>query len=1719
MSSSTSQPLPVPPTNPPRRLNFIFLLPALGLLYLLTAWASFWFGWKAIDTPSIWLPGGLAVGVLLLDGRRAWRQLLLIFFLAGLLANLLGGLPVALGYAAVDCLEAGLLAWFLFRRMPPRPDFERLRDVLIFFGYSVTCVALTAIPGALIKSLVFQLPFWLTWVEWWAADSLGVILLAPVMLIWAGKVNLVWPRLREGLLLGLLLMLMTGLVFFSSNGWITASPLGSYSLFIFLIWAALRFDQRLSTSVLLLVGMAAVLGTLNGLGEFAYPAVDPASRITALQVFLASLAFTNLVLSALLVERRRAEERYRAQFKNLPLASFTWQRRGADFIMIDYNDAALAFSQGRIASMTGMSAREMYPQRPEVLEDLERCFQTHAVVRRAPHWNLISTSQERDLNISYEFVAPDLVIGHSEDVTEQVRAQQALRESEQRFRLLFENSLEGIILVTLPEGSITAANPAAEHLLGWSAEELRRGGRELIFDLNEPSVSQAIEERARSGVFNGVLNHCRKDGSSFPGEVSSVIFHGPDGSSGASYIFRDISERLQTQQALRESETNLRAMMNAVSESIFLMERDGAILAINETAAARLGSSVPAMLGRSIYEFIPAELAPSRQAHVEQAFVTGQPVSFEDARFGRVIYNHLYPVLDELGRVTRLAVFGSDITEELRAREQSDYQANLLANINEAVLATDTHDTLTAWNKSAELTYGWTAAEALGHSTLEITKTEFPGEQYDDMARKIAELGHWRGEATQARKDGTRFPVEMSVYAQRDEQGRLTGYVSVNHDIGERKRVEDSLRRLAAVVESSDDAIISRDLDEIILTWNAGAERLYGYSAAEAVGQSVRMLLPPEHPDPIDEIHARIRSGEHVRSFETLRRAKDGRLLDVALTISPILNAAGQVVGASSIARDISERKRFEQSLRDSEQHYRDLFEHASLAIFQVTFDGRPLAVNPEFLRMFGYDAWADFSAQVANSSELFPDPGRRDEILRLRTAHPDMRKFESLYQRKDGSTFTGEMTMQVVPNAAGELLYIEGFIQDVSERKQFEQALRANEALYHAMFDTTSAVKLLIDPASGSIVRANQPAAAFSGYPVTQLEAMNINQLNTLPDEQIRLEMANALAERRTYFNFRHRLAAGELRDVEVYSGPLELGGRKLLHSIIHDVTARRQAERIQQARTLLLEFSQDHSLAELLTAALDETETLTGSRIGFFHFLEADQVTISLQCWSTRTVREYCRAEPANTHYPIAEAGVWADAARLRQPVIHNDYNGMPASQRKGLPEGHAALLRELVVPVLRSGRVVCILGVGNKPVDYKDEDVQVAMQMADLVWDIAERKQTEEKLDYSRSLLNNSQAIAKVGGWEFDLKTRQVTWTEEIYEIYGVDQHANPSDIPNAVASYAPEDQPIIDAAFQQAVASGQAYDLELRFVNAQGRRMWVRTNAKPVYTESGPIKLVGTIMDITERKQAELALLAARDELEQRVQERTADLQTANAALEKAVQARDEFLAAMSHELRTPLAGVLGLAQVMQLQTYGPLTDKQIFALKNIETSGQRLLELINDILDFSQAQSGALGLTRTVCSLNEICQDCLKAVAAEAGKKHQGTAFTSSPSVVVMRADARLLAKAIRHLLSNASKFTPDGGSFGIELRGDDAAGVVDLTVWDTGIGIQPENLPRLFKPFVQLDARLQRQYNGTGLGLALVKQLTELHGGRVSVQSQPGQGSRFTISLPWEQDF
>lgn len=218
-----------------------------------------------------------------------------------------------------------------------------------------------------------------------------------------------------------------------------------------------------------------------------------------------------------------------------------------------------------------------------------------------------------------------------------------------------------------------------------------------------------------------------------------------------------------------------------------------------------------------------------------------------------------------------------------------------------------------------------------------------------------------------------------------------------------------------------------------------------------------------------------------------------------------------------------------------------------------------------------------------------------------------------------------------------------------------------------------------------------------------------------------------------------------GETVWIKGVSVPEQAGGETVYNGIIVDITERKRTEEVLQMRLQLTQYAETHSLDDLLQQMLDEVCRITDSPIGFYHFVEADQKTLTLQAWSTRTLKEFCTAEGKGLHYSVDKAGVWADCIRERCPAIHNNYDVLP--HRKGMPPGHAPVIRELVVPVLREERVVAVLGIGNKPYDYTQYDIETVSFLADVAWEITQRKKVDEERERLTEILETTSDLVSM------------------------------------------------------------------------------------------------------------------------------------------------------------------------------------------------------------------------------------------------------------------------------------------------------------------------------------------------------------------------------------
>jgi PAS domain S-box-containing protein len=301
--------------------------------------------------------------------------------------------------------------------------------------------------------------------------------------------------------------------------------------------------------------------------------------------------------------------------------------------------------------------------------------------------------------------------------------------------------------------------------------------------------------------------------------------------------------------------------------------------------------------------------------------------------------------------------------------------------------------------------------------------------------------------------------------------------------------------------------------------------------------------------------------------------------------------------------------------------------------------------------------------------------------------------------------------------------------------------------------------------------------------------------------------------------------------------------------------IQERQLAESISQTRLRLMQFANTHTLEELLQVTLDEIETLTGSAISFFHFVEGNQKKFWLQAWSTNTLQNMCKADGKNSHCDVEQAGVWADCVRHRQPIIHNNYASLP--HRKGMPEGHATILREMAVPIMRAEKIVAVLGLGNKPKDFTARDVEIVSTIADFAWDIVEHKQAENALQKSEEKFRT--LVNWTFNWEkwTDAQGNIVYMSPSCERITGYNPEEFVSDPNLLIRIVHPDDRQSYEEHHRLTHNElAEVMNIEYRIIAHDGSEHWIEHICRPLFGQEG--QYLGhrvSNSDITDRKQTE------------------------------------------------------------------------------------------------------------------------------------------------------------------------------------------------------------------------------------------------------------------------
>lgn len=403
------------------------------------------------------------------------------------------------------------------------------------------------------------------------------------------------------------------------------------------------------------------------------------------------------------------------------------------------------------------------------------------------------------------------------------------------------------------------------------------------------------------------------------------------------------------------------------------------------------------------------------------------------------------------------------------------------------------------------------------------------------------------------------------------------------------------------------------------------------------------------------------------------------------------------------------------------------------------------------------------------------------------------------------------------------------------------------------------------------------------------------------------------------------------------------------------------------------------------------------------------------------------------------------------------------------------------------------VCVSGTAERPL------------VAAFVRDMTQHRAMMAEMENSRLLLEKAQQLANLGIWRWDVAANRVTWSPELYRIYGLDAETFGASFEGYLERVHPGDRERVQATVQRALETRESFQFEERIVRSTGEVRHLRSCGGVVLDDQGqPVQLFGACLDISEQTRI-------REQLEQRVAARTAELADAKERAEAADRIKSAFLASVSHELRTPLNSIIGFTGVLLQGMVGDLNDEQSKQLSMVRGSARHLLDLINDVLDISKIEAGELELDAAVFDVGEVVERAVAMMAPLAANKNLELQSKVDPAIGELVGDSRRLGQVLLNLLSNAVKFTERGH---VRIEAEAQAERVRFRVEDTGIGVAEKDIPSLFLPFRQVDSGLARSHEGTGLGLAISQRLVTMMGGTIIVRSEPGAGSVFEVAVP-----
>ncbi len=1238
---------------------------------------------------------------------------------------------------------------------------------------------------------------------------------------------------------------------------------------------------------------------------------------------------------------------------------------------------------------------------------------------------------------------------------------------------------------------------------------------------------------------------------------SSNIFD-KEGNKIVATIAQDITRHRRTEEALRDSEAKFRTMVAQSPDGIFITDLSGAFLSVNKAMCDLLKYSEEELLSLNIWDIVPKEYLPvhkARLADIIKGKSINKAVEYEVKGKDGIV--HFVEVLStpfyKKEKIIGAQSIARDITERKRAEEKlRESEERFRHSFDYSASASCIISTEGKFQKINKAFCEMTGYEKDELKNLTFTAITHP----DDISIGLYQIKQMLDgknvtvsfEKRYIRKDKRIIWCHISSSLVRNANHQPQFFISQIIDITESKQKEESLRLFRTLLDKSNDAIELIDLATgRFIDVNEKACTDLGYSRSELLSMSVFDIDPNQTPQNYQSTVSEFDQSKPI-IIESVHRRKDGSTFPVEVNITLVkLEKMYTIV----IVRNLTERKIAEKELAASEERYRLLFQNAAEGILLVDVETKEYKlVNKAVCQMFGYTEQEMIGLSIM---DMHPPESLDFVISEFESQAQGDRPFSADIPclRKDGTLFYANIYNAVV--------YIDdrkhniGFFTDVTGQKEAIGKIK----LFRTLIDQSNDAVELIDLETGSFLDCNEKAYQELGYTREELLSLKLFDIDPILTEDSFPERIKLIRDSGSILiEGTHRRKDGSEYPVEINIKYVKLE-RDYIVAVVRNITERKRAEeeilnlakfpsenpdsvlRIAQDGTLqYINEAGMRRLSELklrikqivpkilhdvvsesfYTGTMQEIQLNIKEKVLSFHvkpIIEKGYANLY-----ARDITELKKLETdLSAAAEIAKLGYWEYDVDAGQFIFNDQYyrliHGSSTENQGGNIMSAEEFAKRLVYPDDASSIANALnaaisspdpnyLGKGEARVFRDDGEVaNVNVQFKVLKdssghtykvygvnQDITEQKHAEANLRQKEYMLSQSQRFAHIGSWGWDLKG-PIEWSDETYCVYGVTPEMFIPTVESLDSLIHPEDRVLMQKWIQANIEGKSPQSLEFRTIMSDGSVHFIKGTGNLIYDDDGkPLYMAGTVQDITELKKAEQELIEAKEKAEEMNRLKT------------------NFLANMSHELRTPLIGILGYAEFLRSE----LKDKELLEMVNaIRTSGNRLNKTLNNILSISKIESEKQQVNLKEHDLLNLLREQIILYKAAAEEKNISLNFETGEEIINAYIDENMFVSIISNLLNNAIKYTDIGGVTLIAKREKDFA---VIEVIDTGIGVSEDLQKIIFDPFRQASEGYGRKFEGTGLGLTLIKKYTDLLSGTLSLKSKPGVGSTFILKLP-----